>query len=109
MAFSAEIQSELDARLMPWVEVSSRRMFGAAVYLVRDKMFAFIHNHSLVIKLPPEDSAKARASEGARPYLHGHVGRFGEWVEFPLDGPDGVAERVPWIASSYQYVQMSSF
>ena len=108
MAFSAEIQSELDVHLLPLADVSSRRMFGAAVYLVRDKMFAFIHNHSLVVKLPPEDGAKAMASDGVRPYNHGHVGRFGDWMELPLDGPDGVEEMVPWILGSYQYVQLLS-
>ena len=105
MAFSTEIQSELDSHLLPWQDVSIRNMFGAMVYLVGGKMFAFIHDDKLVVKLPQADKAQAINGVGAMPYVLGHNGRFGDWMELPLASPDMVENTLPWIKKSYQYVQ----
>ena len=107
MSFSTEIQSELDSYLLPWQDVSTRSMFGAMVYLVAGKMFAFIHDGKLVIKLPQADRAQAIDRVGARPYIRGHNGRFGDWVEPPLASPDAVGNTLSWIKKSYQYVQVA--
>ncbi len=105
MAFSIEIQSELDAHLLPWQDVSTRKMFGAMVYLVGGKMFAFIYDARLVVKLPEEDKAEARERDGARPFILGNGSQFGDWMEFPISTPDRVEEALTWVGKSYQYVQ----
>ena len=107
MSFSTEIQSELDSYLLPWQDVSTRNMFGAMAYLVGGKMFAFIHDGKLVVKLPQTDKAEAIDRAGARPYVLGHNGRFGDWMEIPLDSPDMVENTLPWVKKSYQYVQVA--
>ncbi len=107
MSFSKEIQSELDSHLLPWQDVSTRNMFGAMVYLVGGKMFTFIYDGKLVVKVPQADRAEAIERAGAMPYTHGYNGRFGDWMEIPLDSPDMAENTLPWIEKSYQYVQIA--
>ena len=107
MAYSAEIQSELDAHLLAWQDVSTRKMFGAMVYLVGSRMFAFIYNDRLVVKLPKEEVAEATESGNARPFIHGDSGRFGDWIEFPLASPGEVENVLNPVGKSYQYVQVA--
>ena len=104
MAFSAEIHSELDARLVPWQDVSPRKMFGAMAYLVGDRLFAFIYDDWVVVKLPPEDKAAAGQGSGARPFTHSRSRKFGDWMEFPLVRSDEIEDALPWIKRSYQHV-----
>ncbi|MCE2463891.1 MAG: TfoX/Sxy family protein [Dehalococcoidia bacterium] len=105
MAFSTEIQSELDSYLLPWKDVSTRSMFGAMAYLVSGKMFAFIHDSKLVVKLPQADKTQAIDHVGAMPYTLGHNGQFGDWMELSLTSPDMVESTLPWVEKSYYYVQ----
>ena len=105
MAFSTEIQSELDSYLLPWKDVSTRSMFGAMAYLVGGKMFAFIHDSKLIVKLPQADKTQAIDLAGAMPYTLGHNGQFGDWMELPLSSPDMVESTLPWVEKSYHYVQ----
>jgi hypothetical protein len=108
VAFSTEIQGELDASLLPWRDVSTRKMFGSMVYMAGDKMFAFIHDDKLVVKLPQQEKARAAESGGARPFVHGQNGQFGDWMEFPLASPEGIEGAIPWIKQSYRYVRVAS-
>ena len=90
-----------------WPDVSPRRMFGAMAYLVGARMFAFIYNGTVVVKLPETDKAEANSTVGARPFTLGHAGRFGDWMEFPFPCPDGMAITRPWVRKSYEYVQIA--
>ena len=40
MTVEAAIQADLDALLLPWQDVSARRMFGGNGYFVGDRLFA---------------------------------------------------------------------
>lgn len=105
MAFSAEIQQELDALLLPWNGVSPRNMFGAMVYLVKGKMFAFVCDTRVIVKVPKEDKVEAEARMRATPFIHGHTGRFGDWMELPLRGMQEVGGALPLIRNSYIQAQ----
>ena len=107
MAFSPEIQSELDANLLRWPNVSTRKMFGAMVYLIGGRMFAFIYDTRVIVKLRQEEKGEAGEQYGARPFIHGRTGRFGDWMEFPLDGVYAVEGVLPWIRRSFEYVQVA--
>ena len=89
MAFSTEIQGELDASLLPWRDVSTRKMFGSMVYMAGDKMFAFIHDDKLVVKLPQQEKARAAESGGARPSSTARTASSATGWSFPWPVPRG--------------------
>ena len=107
MAFSVEIQQELDALLLPWDDVSPRNMFGAMVYLVKGKMFAFVYDNRVIVKVPKENKAAAESQMRASPFIHGHAGHFGDWMALPLRGAREVGKALPWIRTSYDQAQTS--
>ena len=98
----------MDAHLLPWKNVSSRQMFGAMVYLGNSKMFAFVYDNRVIVKLRKEDKPEAEEHWGARPFIHVHTGRFGDWMEFSQASPSEVAGAVNWISKSYEYVQTAA-
>ena len=67
MAFSVEIQQELDALLLPWDDVSPRNMFGAMVYLVKGKMFAFVYDNRVIVKVPKEKQGSSGIANESQP------------------------------------------
>ena len=71
-------------------------------------MFAFVYDNRVIVKLRKEDKPEAEERWGARPFIHGHTGRFGDWVEFPQASPEEVAGAVSWIDKSYRYVQTAA-
>ena len=102
MAFSVEIQSELDGHLLPWPDVSARKMFGALVYMVDGKMFAIVHDQWLAIKVPQDHMAQLLEEPGARPFSSRQGIRFGDWVQLPLPEPAQAAGYLGWLDRSYQ-------
>ena len=102
MAYSTAIQSKLDPFLLPWPDVSTRKMFGAMVYLVSGKMFAIVYGDRIVVKLPKDDMAVATSVGGARPFVVSRGRRFGDWMEFPPSSPGSVEGLLPWIMKSYE-------
>ena len=101
------VQSDLDALLLPWSEVSTRRMFGGHGYFVGDRLFAVYYKGAVAAKLPDYERSQALDSQGARPFTP-HPGRpFGDWVEFLVGDTDAVEELLPWLERAFEYVQVT--
>ena len=104
MAVDLEIRDELNAHLLPWIDVNTRDMFGGACYLVKGKMFAIIIGGGVVMKLPQEHRQKALALPGVAPFTCIRGRQFGEWLQFMLIRPDNVSNVMPWLREAYSYV-----
>ena len=52
MTNDPSVQGELDAMLLPWGDVSSRRMFGGLGYFVGDRLFAVYHRGAVASQAP---------------------------------------------------------
>jgi TfoX/Sxy family transcriptional regulator of competence genes len=103
VVFSVEIQSELDGHLLPWPDVSARKMFGALVYMVDGKMFAMLSEGTVAMKLPDQVRARALTLAGVSPFRP--MGRsFGRWVQFLVLLEDDVPVLTPWLESAREYV-----
>lgn len=107
MTLDPSVQSDLDAILLPWSEVSTRRMFGGQGYFVGDRLFAVYHKGVVAAKLPDPDRTQALDSGRARPFTP-HPGRpFGEWVEFTMEEAGGFEALVPWLETAFEYVKVT--
>lgn len=106
MTNDASVQSDLDAILLPWSEVSTRNMFGGHAYFVGDRLFAVYHKGAVAAKLPDPGRTQALDSGRARPFTP-HPGRpFGEWVEFAVEA-GGVEALLPWLETAFEYVKLT--
>ncbi len=91
--------TDLLAEAMSWPEVSPRRMFGADCSLARGRMFAFVWQDGLVLKLPEERYREALALPGVQPFTMRGV-PFGRWAQFP----EADASLLPWLRAAYDHV-----
>ena len=107
MTNDPSVQSDLDAMLLPWGDVTSRRMFGGLGYFVGDRMFAVYHRGAVAAKLP--DAERERALEGGhgRPFTPMPGRRFGNWVEFPVEAAGDVEALLPWLETAFEHVQVT--
>ena len=68
MTVEAAIQADLDALLLPWQDVSARRMFGGNGYFVGDRLFAVFHKGVVAAKLPDPERTQVLDGNIARPF-----------------------------------------
>lgn len=86
-----DIHEFLAGALLGLAEVRTKRMFGAKAFFTGARMFAFLMEDVLVLKLPEQERQHVLGAKIARPFLVGENATFGRWVEVPLAGPDGTA------------------
>lgn len=98
------LQEELGALLMGWPQVDTRRMFGCQAFLVGGKLFAFLTEGGVVLKLPVSRREELLDRLRARPFMHRGV-PFGAWVELPLAAPADLDQARVAVGKSYAYVQ----
>jgi len=78
--------------------VTTRKMFGAEAYFHGRRMFAFLREDLVVLKLPENQREELLEAKAARPFLVNENAGFGRWVEIPGDGE--AAERVVELVQS---------
>lgn len=106
MTNDESVQSDLDANLLPWPDVSTRRMFGGHGYFVGDRLFAVYCRGEVATKLPDPHRTQALDGGLAGPFTPTRGRPFGDWVSFPVD-EDGVDAILPWLQSAIEYVRMT--
>ncbi|MEE9286237.1 MAG: TfoX/Sxy family protein [Dehalococcoidia bacterium] len=94
--------TDLAAELLAWEGVSPRRMFGTDVFMVDGKMFVFVSQDGLVVKMSETLREEALALSGAEPYRHGGGMPFGNWVQFKGVPP---SETIEWARRGYAFVK----
>ena len=103
MAVDLEMRDELDAYILPWIDINTRDMFGGACYLVKGKIFAVITGGGVIMKLPQEHRQKALALPGVAPstYIRGRP----VWRMGPVHA-DSARQRVERDALAPRSVQL---
>lgn len=90
-------------RAMP--EVTTKRMFGAEAFFTRGRMFAFLFDDSIVLKLPESERQTVLDTRAARPFLTGERAPFGRWVEATVHGSVTASSAIRLAASAHALAQ----
>lgn len=80
--------------------VTTRKMFGAEAYFHGRRMFAFLRQDLVVLKLPESQREELLEAKAARPFLVNENAGFGRWVEIPGAG-DSPGQAVELVQSAY--------
>ena len=82
------LREMVEAELLSWPDVSTKKMFGCPSYKVGDKLFAFLVTDGLVlIGLPDELREKLLSERGGTHFTTGNR-TMKTWVRMPLETPD---------------------
>lgn len=99
--YDGAVVDDLRARLLSLPDTSHRRMFGADCFLTGGRMFAFVVEEALVLKLPEERYQEALALPGVQPFTMRGV-PFGRWARFPTGD---TAVLLSWLETACQHVR----
>lgn len=80
--------------------VTTRKMFGAEAFFHGRRMFAFLREDLVVLKLPETQREELLEAKMARPYLVNENAGFGRWVEVPGTG-EAASSAVVLVQSAY--------
>jgi hypothetical protein len=101
----SEAHSHLKAALKALPEVSCKRMFGADAYFIRQRMFAFLMEEVIVLKLPEGERQQVIGARIARPFLTGEDVPFGRWVELAIQGGEQREQAIRLAGLAYATAQ----
>jgi hypothetical protein len=91
----------VQAAIQAMPDVSAKRMFGAEAFFTGGRMFAFLFDDAIVLKLPESDRQDALDTRLARPFLTDGKAPFGRWVETSIHGSEYAARAIRLAASAH--------
>jgi DNA transformation protein len=87
-------------------DVRARRMFGGMGIYTGEKMFAFLYESEIGLKLSPEDLAAAMSLPGAGPLVpEPGAEPMREYVQMPKEILDNYESFIHWVEKSTSYAQ----
>lgn len=75
----------MHAAILAFSGVTPKKLFGAQAFFFGPRMFAFLVDGAVVLKLPAGERRAALERKVGRPFLVGAHVPFGRWLEVPLD------------------------
>lgn len=95
----------VDAAIRAMPGVTTRRMFGAEAFFTTGRMFAFLFDEAIVLKLPESERQDVLDTRQARPFLTGERAPFGRWVESLIHGSEAASRAIRLAAAAHALAQ----
>jgi TfoX/Sxy family transcriptional regulator of competence genes len=95
----------VQAAIQAMPTVTTRRMFGAAAFFTSGRMFAFLFDEAIVLKLPESERQDVLDARHARPFLTGERAPFGRWVEAMIHGSEAASRAIRLAAAAHALAQ----
>jgi TfoX/Sxy family transcriptional regulator of competence genes len=81
--------------------VTTKRMFGADAFFTGNRMFAFLFDEAIVLKLPESERQDVLDTRQAKPFLTPDQSAFGRWVETPILGSEAASRSIRLAAAAH--------
>ena len=96
------VRQALEDAVLDWPEVTTKRMFGCPAFMAAGKLFTFVVTRGVVLTgLSDEYLESVREQMETEEFRAGER-LIGDWVLVPMDGPEDLADIVPFIEASYE-------
>ena len=93
------------AAVLAMPDVTLKRMFGAEAFFTTGRMFAFLFDEAIVLKLPESERQDVLDTRQARPFLTGERAPFGRWVESLIHGSEAASRAIRLAAAAHALAQ----
>jgi hypothetical protein len=94
------------AAVLAMPDVTLKRMFGAEAFFTHGRMFAFLFEAAIVLKLPESERQDVLDTRVARPFLTSEHAPFGRWVEASIQGSEAASRAIRLTAAAHALAQM---
>jgi len=101
----SDVYDVVQAAIQAMPTVTTKRMFGAEAFFTSGRMFAFLFDEAIVLKLPESERQDVLDSRHARPFLTGERAPFGRWVESPIHGSETASRAIRLAAAAHALAQ----
>lgn len=95
----------VQAAILAMPQVSTKRMFGAEAFFTGGRMFAFLFDEAIVLKLPESERQDVLDTRVARPFLTSERAPFGRWVESAIHGSEAASRAIRLAAAAHALAQ----
>jgi hypothetical protein len=95
----------VQAAILAMPLVTTKRMFGAEAFFTGGRMFAFLFEEAIVLKLPESERQDVLDTRLARPFLTSAHAPFGRWVESPIHGSEAASRAIRLAAAAHALAQ----
>lgn len=95
----------VEAAIQAMPTVTTKRMFGAEAFFTTGRMFAFLFDEAIVLKLPESERQDVLDARHARPFLTGERAPFGRWVEASIRGSEAASRAIRLAAAAHALAQ----
>ncbi len=99
---SRELRERFEAIVLPWPDVTTKKLFGSPSYAVGGPGFAMLVNGGVILTRLDEDRKAALLSDPGAEYFVGHGRVMKKWVLVRIRDPDELGRFVPFIEASYR-------
>ncbi len=99
------LQRAVDDVVREWPDVKAKSVFGHRGYVRGRKMFAFLANGGIALKIGGEDELTALyLREGVEPFAYNGM-PMRQWPVLPLGDEDGLSEALTLARRAYEAVE----
>ena len=95
----------VQAAILAMPQVTTKRMFGAEAFFTGGRMFAFLFDEAIVLKLPESERQDVLDTRVARPFLTNERAPFGRWVESGIHGSEAASRAIRLAAAAHALAQ----
>jgi TfoX/Sxy family transcriptional regulator of competence genes len=101
----SDVYEVVEAALQAMPSVTTKRMFGAEAFFTFGRMFAFLFDEAIVLKLPESERQDVLDAQHARPFLTSERAPFGRWVEATIRGSESASRAIRLAAAAHALAQ----
>lgn len=100
MQRDVDVRNLVAAGALGLPQVRTKRLFAADAFFVGGRMFAFLRDDAVVLRLPAPERERLIEAGVGRPFLVGPDAPFGRWLEIVL-GSGGAARALRLVRLAY--------
>ena len=98
---SQQVREKFEELVLPWPEVTKKKMFGSPTYSARGTIFAMLVNGGIILSQLDEAQKAALLSGTDAEYFVAHGRVIKKWVLIRIQDTGEVERFIPFIEASY--------
>lgn len=100
---SQQLREKFEEIVLPWPEVTKKKMFGSPTYSVRGTIFTMLVNGGIILSQLDEEQKTALLSEPDIEYFVAHGRVIKKWVLIRIQDITEIERFIPFIEASYNW------
>ena len=98
---SQQLREKFEEIVLPWPDVTRKKMFGSPTYSTRGTIFAMLVNEGIILSQLDDEKKTALLSDPDAEYFAAHGRVIKKWVLIRIRDVAAIEQFIPFIEESY--------